>query len=42
MTESMMRDDIYKCVKEYKANAVKDGSFKKLDKESQRYVDKSI
>jgi hypothetical protein len=32
-----MRDDVYSCYVEYKKNADKDGSFAKLDKESQRY-----
>lgn len=34
-----MRDDIYQAFVNYKKNAEKDGSFKKLDAETQRYVD---
>lgn len=37
-----MREDLYKVIKSYKDNADKDGSFKKLDKESQRYVNKTL
>ena len=36
------REDLYGMLKKYKENADKDGSFKKLDKESQRYVTKTI
>ena len=38
-TDLWMRDDVYNLYKEYKANAVKDGSYAKLDAETKRYVD---
>lgn len=37
-----MREDLYKAVLDYKKRADADGSFTKLDKESQRYVTKTI
>lgn len=37
-----MREDLYNAVLDYKKNADKDGTFAKLDKESQRYVTKTI
>lgn len=37
-----MRDDIYQAFVNYKKNAEKDGSFKKLDAETQRYVDQTL
>ena len=42
MTDLWMRDDLYKAVKDYKKNADENGSFKKLDHESQRYVEKML
>jgi metallopeptidase MepB len=42
MTDFWMREDLYKVIKEYHTNAVSDGSFKKLDKESQRFVNKLL
>lgn len=37
-----MRDDLYKVIRDYKTNADKDGSYAKLDKESKKYIDKTI
>jgi Zn-dependent oligopeptidase len=37
-----MREDLFKVIQQYKTNADKDGSFKKLDKEAQRYVEKTL
>lgn len=42
MTDLWMREDFYNCVKEYKKLADQTGTYKKLDKESQRYVDKML
>lgn len=41
-TDLWSRDDLFDIIKKYKENADKDGSFKKLDSESQRYVTKTI
>lgn len=37
-----MREDLYKAIKDYKTSADKDGTFEKLDKESQRYILKTL
>jgi Zn-dependent oligopeptidase len=37
-----MRPDVYNCFVTYHKNANKDGSFAKLDKESQRYIDQTL
>ena len=37
-----MRQDLYNAIIDYKKNAEKDGSFKLLDSESQRYITKTI
>ena len=41
-TEMNLRDDFYRCFLDYRTNAIKDGSFKKLDPEKRRYVNKNI
>lgn len=41
-SELWIREDLQKVIKDYKIAADKDGSFKKLDKESQRYVEKTL
>ena len=40
--ELWLREDLYKAIANYKEVAVKDGSFAKLDNESQRYVNKIL
>ena len=42
MTQLWMREDLYNAVKEYYQSAKQSGSFTKLDKESQRYVTKTL
>ena len=42
MTDLWMREDLYNVVKEYKKIADETGTFKKLDHESQRYVEKML
>ena len=37
-----MREDFYQAIKGYKQEAEKDGSFKKLDNEHRRYVEKIL
>jgi len=41
-TDLWMREDLYLDIKEYHSNALADGSFKKLDAESQRFVGKVL
>ena len=41
-TELMMNEDLYKSVKKYTNAAAKNGSLKKLDKESRRCVSKIL
>lgn len=41
-TDLWMNVDLYNIVKQYKDNADKDKSFERLDKESQRYVIKTL
>ena len=41
-TELWLREDLYKAIANYKEVAVKDGSFAKLENESQRYVNKIL
>lgn len=40
--ELWLREGLYKAISSYKDEAVKDGSFAKLDQESQRYVNKIL
>lgn len=41
-SELWLREDLYKALSGFKNEAVKDGSFTKLDTESQRYINKIL